>query len=413
MEKYNQVKELLKKYDQEQLLVKYDEMTVEQKDQLLDQILEINFDGIKDLYELTKVKTTMGEDKISPISYVDKGKLSKEEYEELEELGVNEIKQGKLAAVTMAGGQGTRLGYDGPKGTFDIGLDTHQSLFELICETLKEAKKKYDVFVPWYIMTSHENHQRTVEFFEKNKYFGYPKNEVMFFMQGEIPTISMEGKILVNEKGFPRLAADGHGGVFESMLQSGALDDMKKRKVEWVFVGPVDNPLVNMVDEILVGLAKSKKCMAAGKSVVKARPEERVGVFCTRNGKPSVVEYTEITEEMANQRDENGELVYGESHINCNLFHIDRINKIAETKLPYHVAFKKANYLDEKGNLVEGKEPNSYKFEAFIFDAFTSLDSMAILRVKREDEFAPVKNATGVDSPETSRELYKKFHGIK
>ena len=132
MEKYNQVKELLKKYDQEQLLVKYDEMTVEQKDQLLDQILEINFDGIKDLYELTKVKTTMGEDKISPISYVDKGKLSKEEYEELEELGVNEIKQGKLAAVTMAGGQGTRLGYDGPKGTFDIGLDTHQSLFELI-----------------------------------------------------------------------------------------------------------------------------------------------------------------------------------------------------------------------------------------------------------------------------------------
>ena len=197
------------------------------------------------------------------------------------------------------------------------------------------------------------------------------------------------------------------------MLQSGALDDMKKRKVEWVFVGPVDNPLVNMVDEILVGLAKSKKCMAAGKSVVKARPEERVGVFCTRNGKPSVVEYTEITEEMANQRDENGELVYGESHINCNLFHIDRINKIAETKLPYHVAFKKANYLDEKGNLVEGKEPNSYKFEAFIFDAFTSLDSMAILRVKREDEFAPVKNATGVDSPETSRELYKKFHGIK
>ena len=384
-------------------------MTVEQKDQLLDQILEINFDGIKDLYELTKVKTTMGEDKISPISYVDKSKLSKEEYEELEELGVNEIKQGKLAAVTMAGGQGTRLGYDGPKGTFDIGLDTHQSLFELICETLKEAKKKYDVFVPWYIMTSHENHQRTVEFFEKNKYFGYPKNEVMFFMQGEIPTISMEGKILVNEKGFPRLAADGHGGVFESMLQSGALDDMKKRKVEWVFVGPVDNPLVNMVYEILVGLAKSKKCMAAGKSVVKARPEERVGVFCTRNGKPSVVEYSEISEEMAEATNENGGLVYGESHILCNLFSVKAIEEISKNTLPYHSAFKKNSYIDESGKEIIPTEPNSYKFESFIFDAFEFFDDIAILRGKREDDFAPVKNKDGVDSPKTAKELYEKY----
>ena len=168
-----------------------------------------------------------------------------------------------------------------------------------------------------------------------------------------------------------------------------------------------------MVDSVLVGLAETKKYTAAGKSVVKANPQERVGVFCTRNGKPSVIEYTEITEDMANQVDDNKELVYGESHINCNLFSIERINEIAKNKLPYHSAFKKAKYINGEGELVESDKPNAYKFESFIFDAFTSLDSMAILRVKREDEFAPVKNASGTDSPETSKELYKKFHGMK
>lgn len=413
MEKYEEVKEKLKKEGQEQLLVYYEKLSKEEQEQLLSQIMSIDFELINNLYRSTQEKVDMGEDVINPIGYVDKSKLEEQEYEELNTIGSKLIQSKKLAALTMAGGQGTRLGYDGPKGTFDLGLDTHESLFALICKTLKVAKEQYGVYIPWYIMTSNENNKATVDFFEANNYFDYPKSEIMFFIQGELPMIGTDGKILVNEKGLLKLAADGHGGVFEAMVKSGVLEDMKKRGVEWVFVGPVDNPLVNMVDPILMGLADSRKCMAAGKSVVKANPEERVGVFCTRNNKPSVVEYTEITGEMANQRDENGELVYGESHINCNLFNIERINKIAEHKLPYHSAFKKANYIDENGNLVEADKPNAYKFEAFIFDAFTSLDSMAVLRVKREEEFAPVKNATGVDSPETSRQLYKKFHGIK
>ena len=223
-------------------------------------------------------------------------KISKEEYEKLEKKGIEIIKEGKLAVLTMAGGQGTRLGYNGPKGTFDIGLDTHKSLFELIEEPIKEANSKYNVIIPWYIMTSNENNAETVKFFEDNKYFGYPKEGIKFFIQGELPMIDKEGKILVNEEGFLKLAADGHGGVFESMLKSGVLQDMNNKGVEWVFIGPVDNPLVNMVDPIFVAIADNKKCMAAGKSVVKARPEERVGVFCKRNSKPSVVEYTEISE---------------------------------------------------------------------------------------------------------------------
>ena len=375
MEKYDEVKEILKKNNQEQLLVCYDKLNAEGKEKLLDQILNVDFELIKDLYEKTKKGVEMGDDIIEPIEYVDKSKLSKEEYENYEKLGDKIIKEGKLAVLTMAGGQGTRLGYNGPKGTFDIGLDTHESLFELICKPIKDAKE-----------------------------------DIMFFIQGELPMIDKEGKILVNEEGFLKLAADGHGGVFESMLKSGALEDMNKRNIEWVFIGPVDNPLVNMVDPIFVAIAATKKCMAAGKSVVKARPEERVGVFCKRNSKPSVVEYTEISEEMSTKRDANGELVFGESHINCNLFNIRRINEIAANKLPYHEAFKKANYINSKGELVVADKPNAYKFETFIFDAFQSMESMAVMRVKREEEFAPVKNAEGVDSPETARELYINFH---
>ena len=410
MEKYEKVKEILKKNNQEQLLVCYDKLDDQGKEKLLDQILNVDFDLINKLFENTKKPVDVGEDKIEPIEYVDKSKLSKEEYKKLKQIGKDVIKEGKLAVLTMAGGQGTRLGYNGPKGTFDIGLDTHESLFELICKPIKNANKKYGITIPWYIMTSNENNKETVEFFEKNNYFGYPKQDIIFFIQGELPMLDKEGKILVNEQGFLKLAADGHGGVFESMLKSGALKDMNDRKIKWVFIGPVDNPLVNMVDPIFIGVAETKKCMAAGKSVVKARPEERVGVFCKRNSKPSVVEYTEISEEMSNKRDANGELVFGESHINCNLFNIDRINEIAANKLPYHEAIKKANYIDKNGNLVIADKPNAYKFEAFIFDAFQSMESMAVMRVKREEEFAPVKNAEGVDSPETARELYINFH---
>lgn len=279
-----------------------------------------------------------------------------------------------------------------------------------MCETLKRANEKYNVSIPWYIMTSRENNEDTVQFFEKNNYFNYNKNDIKFFVQGELPMISTSGKVLLNEQGTIKLAADGHGGVFESMFKNNVVDDMKKRNIEWIFIGPVDNPLAGMVDEVLIGLSEEKHSMSAGKSVIKANPSEKVGVFCLKNGKPSVIEYTEISEEMANRLDEKGGLAFGESHINCNMFNIKGIEKIGAEKLPYHVAYKKASYMDENGEIIIPEEPNAYKFESFIFDAFEKLDNMTILRVKREDEFAPVKNATGTDSPETAIKLYNTFH---
>ena len=406
MERLEKAKQILKKYNQEHLLSCFEKLSEEKKQKLLNQILTIDFEEILSLYEATKKEISLGEGKIEPIAYVDKSKLKEDELKEYERIGAEVITEGKYAVVTMAGGQGTRLGFSAPKGTFEIGGGCNKSLFEALSDTIKEAEKKYKAQIPWYIMTSRENNDDTVEFFETNKYFGLNKNNVTFFKQGELPMIDTEGKILLDESGIIKEAADGHGGVFEAMSKNYILEDMKSRGIEWVFISGVDNVLAGLVDAVATGLAIKNKMNATGKSVVKANPKERVGVFCKKNNRPYVVEYTEISDEMAEAVDENGELLYGESHILCNLFNRKALEDIGQNKLKYHSAFKKAKYINDKGELVEPTSPNAYKFEAFIFDAFERLNEIAILRVKREDEFAPLKNASGTDSPETARQLY-------
>ena len=405
-----EIKHKLKKYSQEHLLNFYDTLDERKKERLLEQIEGIDFELINSLYAKTKDINPKMEDKVEPIDFIDKFKLN-DKFKYYEEIGKKSIKAGELAVVTMAGGQGTRLGHNGPKGTYDIGLDSHKSLFELLCDYIKEESAKYKVQIPWFIMTSRENNQATVDFFKANKFFGYEKN-IYFFIQGELPMVDTEGKILIGEDGLIKEAADGHGGVYESLVKSKMVDKMKELGIKWVFIGGVDNCLVKMVDPVLMGIAIDKGVTAAGKSVVKANPHEKVGAFCKKNGKPSVVEYSEITDEMAEATDENGELLYGESHILCNLFSISAIERMGSEPLPYHSAFKKATYIDKDGNKVVPTSPNAFKFEAFLFDAFGEVDDMAILRVKREEEFAPVKNAEGVDSPETARKLYNDFHKL-
>ena len=410
-----EVKATLKKYGQEHLLNHYETLDDAHKQKLLDEIKSIDFELINSLYQNAEKTQDNEGDVITPIDYLDKYKLN-DQYKYYENLGKKAIKEGKLAVVTMAGGQGTRLGHNGPKGTYDIGLDSHKSLFELLCDGIKEEAKKYDVTIPWFIMTSRENNKETVDFFEKHKYFGYQKDKnLFFFIQGELPMVDTEGKILIGEDGLIKLAADGHGGIYESLVKTGMTKKMREMGVEWVFIGGVDNCLVKMVDPVLMGVAIDKNVTVACKSVVKANPQEKVGVFCKRNGKPNVIEYTEITDEMAEARDEDGELLYGESHILCNLFSVGAIERMGAEPLPYHVAFKKASYLDKDGKIVKPDSPNAYKFEAFLFDAFGEVDDMAVLRVKREEEFAPVKNAdsAGVDCPKTAKELYEKFYHLK
>lgn len=375
--------------------------------ELQEQIKNIDFEQIMELYEKTKITPEIEEKKIESIFYTEKEKLEEEKYNQLDAIGSEIIKNGQYAVVTMAGGQGTRLGHNGPKGTYKINLITGDKyLFEIVVDSLKKANEKYNTIIPWYIMTSRENNDQTLSFLEEHNYFGYPKDSVKLFKQGELPLIDKTGKIILQENGLIKEAADGNGGIYEAINKNGILDDMKQKGIKWVMIGGIDNILLNIVDPILIGLTKIEENLLGSKSVVKAYPKERVGVFCRMNGKPKVIEYIELPEDMACETDENGNLVYGDVNILNHIFNISVLEDLAEVKLPYHTALKKSNYLNEEGKYIEPDEPNAYKFEAFIFDAFERYDGMSILRVKREDEFAPVKNAEGVDSPETARNLY-------
>ena len=402
--------ELLNSYNQTHivnLLKKLDEV---KKQELLKQIDKIDFGQIMELYDNTKKEIEIKENKIEAIGYLDKAKLTKEQKDEFDKLGEEIIKNGEYAVVTMAGGQGTRLGHNGPKGTFKLDVyGKGKYLFEILVDNLQEANQKYNTIIPWYIMTSIENNKDTVEFLEKHNYFGYPKENVIIFTQSELPLVDVDGKLLISKDLKIKEASDGNGGTYSSLRASGSLADMKERGIKWVFIGGVDNVLLKMADVTLLGMAIKKNVQIASKSVVKANPHEKVGVFCKMNGHPKVIEYAELPEKMAEEVDENGELKYGESHIMCNLYTIDAIEKASKEILMYHSAFKKNSYIDEDGKEVVPTEPNSYKFESFIFDAFEFFDDIAILRGKREDDFAPVKNKEGVDSPKTAKELYEKY----
>ena len=411
-EKISKVQELLSKYKQEHLLNGYEKLSEKNKEILLNQILNIDFELIKKLYQNVNNKPEIVENDITPIEYLEKEKMSIEEKQKYVKIGEEVIKTGGLAVITMAGGQGTRLGFNGPKGACTIGLKSGKTIFEILIDVLKDAENKYGVKVHWYLMTSKENNEETIKFFEENNYWNYGKENISFFVQGQLPMLDVNGKILRTEDGLVKEAADGHGGVLEAIYKNNILEDMQERNIKWIYIGGVDNVLAKMVDPVFIGLAKDGGYYAAGKSLVKACPEEKVGVFCKKNGKPTVVEYTEISDEMANATDDKGELLYGESHILCNLFSIEAIEKISKNKLSYHTAFKKADYLNDKCEFVIAEKPNAYKFESFIFDAFETLENMIVMRVKREEEFAPVKNKEGVDSPETARKLYEEYFKI-
>ena len=404
------IMQILKEFNQEYVLSFWNDLTDEEKNILANQVRSIDFAKMNMLYYNSTLDDSISYDRISPIPYIDRLNLTKDELKHYSDIGNSVINSGKLAIITLAGGQGTRLGHTGPKGTFKLDVyGKGKYLFEILAENLKEANKKYNTIIPWYIMTSRENNDQTQEFLEKNNYFGYDKKSVMLFEQGELPLVDTNGKMLIGKNMKVREASDGNGGVFASLRKTGMLSDMKERGVKWVFIGGVDNALLKMADVTLLGMAIDKNVQIASKSVVKANPHERVGVFCKMNEHPKVIEYSELPEKMAEEVDNNGELRFGESHIMCNLFTIDAIEKISKEPLIYHSAFKKNSYIDVNGKEVIPTEPNSYKFEAFIFDSFELFDDIAILRGKREDDFAPVKNKEGVDSPKTAKELYEKY----
>ena len=327
---------------------------------------------------------------------------------QFKEVGIEAIRAGKVGAILLAGGQGTRLGFDKAKGMFNIGETKELYIFEQLVRNLQKVTGEAGCFVPLYVMTSEKNDAQTREFFAEHDFFGYDRNYVKFFVQAMAPACDFDGNFLIEAEDSLAMSPNGNGGWFESLMRAGLDADIKEKGVEWLNVFAVDNVLQQIADPVFVGATILSQCVSGAKVVRKADPHERVGALCLEDGRPSIIEYYELTDEMAEATNENGSLLYGFGVILNYLFRVDKLMECQSKKLPLHVVEKKVPYVDLEGNTVKPTEPNAYKFETLILDMIYMMDDCLSFEVEREKEFAPVKNATGVDSVDTARALLKK-----
>lgn len=325
-------------------------------------------------------------------------------------VGMDAIRNTKVGAVLLAGGQGTRLGFDKAKGMYNIGVTKELYIFEQLIANLKKVTAAANAWVPLYIMTSDKNDEQTRAFFEEHAYFGYDPEYIRFFVQEMVPAVDFEGNVLIESNDSLAMSPNGNGGWFKSLVKAGLDRDLEEKGVEWLNVFAVDNVLQQIADPVFVGATIASGCVSGAKVVRKTNPYERVGALCLEDGKPSIVEYYELTPEMAEAVNENGSLLYGFGVILNYLFRLDKLLEIESRQLPLHIVEKKVPYLDENGVLQKPETPNAYKFETLILDMIYMMDNCLSFEVVREKEFAPVKNATGVDSVESARELLQKNH---
>lgn len=377
--------------------------TTEQNEKLTRRLEEIDFSVLE---HIERKETVNERGVFAPLDAVEVSEIEARGAE-FKELGLKAIREGKVGAVLLAGGQGTRLGLDRPKGTLNIGVAKELYLFEQLLRNLMDVTDEAGVYVPLYIMTSNINNADTTAFFEEHDYFGYPKDYVKFFVQEMVPACDYEGRIYMESQTEVAMSPNGNGGWFSSMVNAGLLSDIKERGIEWINVFAVDNCLQRIADPMFVGATIAYGCESGAKVVRKAAPDERVGVLCTEDGKPSIAEYYEMTEEMATARKENGDLKYGFGVILNYLFSEKKLEQIADARMPIHVVEKKIPYMDVDGTFVKPEQPNGYKFETLVLDMVHMMDDCIPYEVVREREFAPIKNLHGVDSLDSARELMK------
>ncbi len=399
--------EVLAAHGQEHVLRWWDELDEAGRRKLSEQIARVDWS----LLDLAAGHRVLPKGQIAPIDGLDLDEIARRR-EQFLRTGKEAIAQGKVAAVLLAGGQGTRLGSDAPKGTFDLGITHPLYIFEQLIRNLQDVVAQCGAFVPLYIMTSEENDAATRAFFAEHDDFGYPADHIAFFCQEMAPAVGFDGKLLMSAKDSLALSPNGNGGWYASLVRAGLAQDAARRGVEWFNVFAVDNVLQRMADPVFVGATIASGRATGAKFVRKAYPEERVGVLCLEDGKPGVIEYYELTPEMANLRDDCGRLVYACGVTLNYLFRADVLQKIADDRLPVHVAKKKIACLNEAGELVHPERENGCKFETLILDMIRCAGSCLPFEVEREREFAPIKNRTGVDSVDTARALLEK-NGVK
>ncbi len=440
------IRATLQTHNQSQVLAFYDQLNTSQQAQLLEQIRHIDFaelDVLIDRYVKNKPRLDLPND-LQPARYYPANSTdSASAYDaaRYRKIGGELISTGKIAAFTVAGGQGTRLGWEGPKGTFPATVVTGKPLFRIFAEQILATARKYGLNsgggsgkssgggagrggIPWYIMTSPINDADTRAFFADNNYFGLNRRDVFMFPQGVLPSIeTATGKLLLAEKHQIAVNPDGHGGSIKALRESGAIDDMIARGIAHISYFQVDNPLVRCIDPLFIGLhhaAPDSSAEFSSKMVAKASAEEKVGVFCRagsgENAKTIVIEYSDLPAELTNQKDDRGRLRFNAGNIAVHLIGVKFVQKLtAESHhfaLPYHRADKKVPFVDTTtGKDVEPTQPNAVKLEAFVFDAIPLAERSIVLETSRVEEFAPIKNATGADSPATSHQTQSDRHG--
>jgi UDP-N-acetylglucosamine/UDP-N-acetylgalactosamine diphosphorylase len=406
------LRKTLTRHQQDHVVAFWPQLNPGQRADLLAQIQELDLDAI-DEWVATLVKgqpqAPIQHDFEPARSYgiMPAGDDQRRKYKEAIDLGESRISQGKVAALVVAGGQGTRLGFDGPKGNFPISPIQNKTLFRIFAETIAAVSQRYRAVCPWYIMTSPLNHQQTLDIFKADNYYGLDPRNVFIFQQGTLPNFGFDGKILLADKGQIARSPDGHGGSIRALARSGALADMKKHGVEYLTYWQVDNPLVRLFDPLFVGLHVLDGAQMSSKAVIKNGPKEKVGNFCLVDGKVTVIEYSDLPDELAEKRRPDGSLAFQLGSIAIHIINtgfIEHLNTKGHS-LPLHRAVKKIPHIDAEGNRVEPKSPNGVKLESFIFDAIPAADRSIILEIDRNEQFAPVKNATGEDSAEVTRRM--------
>ncbi|MCG8524964.1 MAG: UDPGP type 1 family protein [Opitutales bacterium] len=399
---------------QEHVFQYLNEISEEEKNLLFEQLSGIDLDEVDYLverYVKQEGESDLDFNKMEPSEYVphfDKDESVKAQWKEAKKIGEQALREGKVAAFTVAGGQGTRLGYNGPKGTYPVTPVRQASLFEVFAKKIRYSAKHYGAPIHWFVMTSVVNHEQTVSFFEENSFFGLEPEHVHFFSQGLMPAVDFEGKLILESKNKVVMTPDGHGGSLRALNRSGSIAKMRELGVEAISYFQVDNPLVKFIDPYFIGFHLLGKSEMSSKMLAKAYALEKVGHFCDYEGKQMVVEYSDLPNEYQEQRDDKGELRFIAGSIAIHIFSVDFVASVGgddtTLSLPFHKAVKKIPQLNEAGELEKPAEPNGVKFEMFVFDALPFAENPVLIETLREDDFSPVKNAEGVDSPESCKD---------
>lgn len=401
---YQEAMEKLAQYGQQHVLRYYDDLTTETQESLLAQIERTDFSVLK---YISRLGHPSARGKFSPLLAMELDEI-KERREEFAAAGTEAIREGKVAACLLAGGMGTRLGSDDPKGMYDIGITRPVYIFQRLIENLLEVVRAADTYVPLYIMTSEKNHDATCAFLKAHAYFGYPEEQVTFFNQDMAPACDYNGKVYMESFHEISTSPNGNAGWYASMQKAGLDEELRAHGVQWVNIFAVDNVLQRIADPVFIGATIAAGAECGSKVVRKSAPDEKVGVMCLEDGRPSIVEYYELSDEMMDAKNEKGEPAYNFGVILNYLFYVPALERIAKNRLPLHVVEKKISHIDAGGNYIRPETVNGCKFEQLVLDMIHELNSCVAFEVVREHEFAPIKNKTGVDSVETAQALCKK-----